>query len=102
VKKTPREWMLEREKGASPRLDSLRQAALTAKRASVLEMILEVFRPDLRVWAVLAIAWIALAATHLATATGATRPAVHGGYDADLSKLNLTRDEALSYLDTHP
>jgi hypothetical protein len=102
VKKTPREWMLEREKGASPRLDSMRQAVVSTKRATVLEMILEVFRPDLPVWAVLAIAWIALAATHFALSTRMTPPATRGGYETDLANLNLTRDDALSYLDPHP
>jgi hypothetical protein len=99
VKRTPRDWMLEREKEAVLRLDSMRRAAVSTERATVVDVILAVFRPNLPVWAVLAIAWIALAATHFATAAGATRPAVRGGYDADLSKVNFTRDEALSFLD---
>jgi hypothetical protein len=78
----------------------MRQAAVSAERASVVEVILAVFRPDLPVWAVLAIAWIALAATHFAIATDVSRHAVHGGYDADLAKLNLTRDETISFLDS--
>jgi hypothetical protein len=100
MKRTPRDWMLEREKGALQRLDSMRRAAVSTERAHVLDVILEIIRPNMPVWTVLAIAWIALAATHFAMAAKAGRPAVHG-YDTDLAKLNLTRDEALSFLDPH-
>jgi hypothetical protein len=101
MKRTLRDWMLEREKGALPRLDSMRKAVVSTERASVLEMILEVFRPNMPVWAVLAIAWIALAATHLATSTSMAHTAQRGGYETDLANLKLTRDEALSLLDPH-
>jgi hypothetical protein len=102
VKKTPRDWLLERERGELLRLDSIRKAVASTERANALDVMLEIFRPNMPVWAVLAIAWMALAATHLATSAGATRASQRGGYETDLAKLNLTRDEALSFLDPHP
>ncbi len=51
-----------REHDAQPRLDSIRQAALVPERAALLDSLLEVFRPNLRAWAALALLWLLLAA----------------------------------------
>ncbi len=61
MRKNAREWLLARERDAEGRLDSIRQAALAPERAALLDSLLEVFRPNLRAWAALALLWLLLA-----------------------------------------
>jgi pyocin large subunit-like protein len=93
--------MLERDREALPRLDSIRKAILVPERATLLEMILEVFRPNLPAWTVLAFAWIVLAAVHFATSPDPRHTTRQTGGQPDLVNLTITHDEALSLLDSH-
>jgi hypothetical protein len=93
-----RDWMLERDKDAVPRLDSIRHAVIARRQnATIPETILEIFRPNLPAWTVLALAWIALAVAHLALWPDAPRsPRRH-----ELANMTISPDEALSFLDPH-
>jgi hypothetical protein len=101
MKKTPREWMLDRERDVLPRLDSIRKAALSPEQASFVETVQEIFRPCRPAWTALLLAWIALAAAHIAVSSGARCPTMKPGARQDLTTLTLTHDEALSFLDYH-
>jgi len=101
VNRNPRDWLLAREADAAARLDQIRRAALAPERATFLESVAEIFRPNLRAWAALAIAWIALVAVHAALSSGSRSPLRATGAQPDLTALATNPDEGLSLLDHH-
>jgi hypothetical protein len=101
MSQTPRDWMLDRERDASPRLDSIRRAVLAGERATFLEIVREIFRPDLPAWTVLVLAWLVLAAAHLAVSPDLRHGPEGSAVHPDLANLNESHDEALSLLDSH-
>jgi hypothetical protein len=66
--KSPRDWLLARHAGATPRLDELRRAALPTLTPSLTwrEFFGELFRPHRLAWRTLAAVWIVLLVFHLA------------------------------------
>ena len=101
MRQTPRDWLLARDMDASPRLDSIRRAVLEPERATLREAVAEIFRPDLRAWASLALIWLLLAAAHLAFSPGAQPPTGWTGRQPSPSALAISPDEILSPLDRH-
>jgi hypothetical protein len=99
MSKTPREWLLDRDREALVRLDEIRGAALRDERATFAEVVAEFFRPNLPAWTLLAAAWIALLGAHLALAPYAGSGPEQAGRRPDLANLTLTTDETLSLLD---
>lgn len=101
MKQNPRDWLLARDKDALPRLDSIGRAVLAPERATFREAVVEIFRPNLPVWASLAVVWLLLAAAHF-TISPQIRPSSMGpGYQADMVTQLVSPDEALSPLDHH-
>lgn len=100
MKKDLRHWILTREEGAELRLDAIRSGLVTPIQASLGEALAEVFRPNLRTWAALAMVWIALAALHVATAGRQPPPPRWAGRAAEETRLMLT-NETLPDLDHH-
>jgi|GEM_PF-4584858 len=101
MRRTPGDWLLARDSDASPRLDSIRRAVLAPERATLLEAVVEAFRPNLAAWAALALVWLALAAAHLATPPGITPPPNWAGRRQIPSALAASPDEIFSPLDRH-
>lgn len=101
MKETPRDWLLARDRDALPRLDALRRAAVAPERASVLDTAAELFRPNLRFWASLALLWLVLVAVHLRISAAAADP-LKGAHPLDLALFAVPTNEKLSLLDAHP
>ena len=99
--RSARDWLLARDADAQARLDEIRRAALAPERATPLESAAEIFRPNLRAWAALALAWIALAAAHAAISGSSRPPPRAAGLQPDLAALAAHPDEVLSLLDRH-
>lgn len=74
--KSPRDWLLERHGGASPRLDELRRASLPTSAPSLTgrEFFGELFRPHQLAWRALAGVWIGLLVFHLTLGRPSTSP----------------------------
>ncbi len=102
MNKTPQDWLLERDGDALPRLDSLRRGVLAPERATLPEAVAEIFRPNLGVWASLAVVWLVLLAAHLRISAGAATGLTGAGPRADMALVALPNDEKISLLDTRP
>ncbi|HZZ18710.1 MAG TPA: hypothetical protein VFE25_05040 [Opitutaceae bacterium] len=100
MKKTPRDWMLERNGDAQARLDGIRAAALMTERASVLDSLISVFTVQRRAWVALLLIWGLLATLRHATATHDPVPSVAPISIQYMESLaNLSPDEAIPPLD---
>jgi len=99
MKQTLRDWLLDREKDAVARLDALRRGVVAAERATFPESVAEIFRPNLRAWASLALLWVVLAAAQARLGSdpaAASRAALRA---PDLASLDLATNEKISLLD---
>jgi hypothetical protein len=99
MRKPIREWLLAREEKAAPALDAIRQSVVAPERATWLESVAELFRPDLRLWASLAVVWLVLAAAHLELQPKGRPPSATLPRLSDLAALGLTSNETISFLD---
>ena len=101
MKETPQYWLLAREKDVLPRLDSIRRAAVAPERATLPEVVVEIFRPNLGVWLSLALLWIVLGAAHYRISAETTTFSKTAGQPPDLALITLSNDEKISLLDAH-
>jgi hypothetical protein len=101
MRETPRYWLLERERDALPRLDSIRRAAVAPEKATFLEAVAEIFRPRLGVWVSLAVLWLALLTAHLRISAEATTFSKTAGQQPDMALIAIPNDEKISLLDAH-
>jgi hypothetical protein len=99
VKKSVRDWLLSREEDAVPRLDALRQGIVAPERATWLESVAEVFRPDLRVWASLALVWLVLAGVQIGMRQTRHAPVGSAPRLSETAALDLASHERVSLLD---
>ncbi len=99
MKKNLRDWMLEGDGGAVPRLDALR-ARILSPRPSAADVVRALFRPA-EAWVALALVWLALAAiTHVVNrGSGGAHATAPRLTDADLSL--LLSNESAPPLDHH-
>ncbi len=101
MRKNAREWLLARVDDAQPRLDEVRRAALVPERAALLDSLLEVFRPNLRAWAALAVLWLLLAAAQTSVPRRPPAGAAPPMPRADSAFFAITANEKISSLDRH-
>ena len=99
MKRNSRDWLLQRDDDATPRLDALRRGALLPERASWTEILAEFFRPNLAWWASLTAIWLALLIVHLVVAP--STPALsQNRRGPELASVTIAYpDEAISPLD---
>lgn len=101
MKETARHWLLARERDALPRLDSIRRAAVSPEKATPMEVVVEIFRPNLGAWASLALLWLVLAAVQFTISTRTTAFPRTAGQPPDLALITISNDEKISPLDAH-
>jgi hypothetical protein len=102
MNKTPGDWMMERERDASARLDEIRRAALAPERASLGEALASVFSDSRGTWCLLVATWILLAAIHFAAVRQSPPSTVNPlSYKALEALAETEPDEAISPLDHH-
>jgi len=99
MKRKLRDWMLDREADAGPRLDALRRQLLEPG-LTIADVIRAVFRPA-TAWATLALVWIALLLTNRAVNRKTAGPR---WFERDVATTTLAAvlpDEAPAPLDPH-
>jgi hypothetical protein len=101
MRRTPCDWLLERDRDALPRLDAIRQTVLAPERATLEEAVVEAFRQDRAAWAAMACVWLVLAAAHFAVSPDNGSAPKWSVQLPDLAALTLSPDEAIPPLDRH-
>jgi hypothetical protein len=102
MSKTPGDWMMDRERDASARLDEIRRSALAPEAASFSEALASVFSHNRGTWGLIAATWILIAALRLAAGQHSPQPAaIPLSYKAMEALAEMPPDEEISPLDHH-
>ena len=99
MKQSVKDWLLSRDEDATQRLDAIRRAAVSPERAGFSESVIEIFRPNLRLWISMAALWLLLVGIRLSWITNADAPSRVTEGQLEMASARVPYDETISNLD---